>query len=193
MSENKLSVKNRIIQSAWELFRKKGYEETTVEDIIINSDTSKGSFYYHFSGKDSLLDTLADMLDKKYYELEEKMDPKMNSFDKLLFLNYEMHRYMEDKISLDLLASLYSSQLSSKGEKKLLDRNRKYYRLISSIIEEGQSRNQIVRDKTIHQITQYYAICERALVSDWCMNKGSYSLAAYSRETMPIMMTYYKI
>ena len=69
------SVKSRIIAAAWELFRDKGFAGTTVDDIIEKSGTSKGSFYYYFSAKDELLNTLADMLDDCYGELEKKLDP----------------------------------------------------------------------------------------------------------------------
>ena len=54
----KQNVKRRIVEAAWKLFYEKGYDNTTVEDIIKLSDTSKGSFYYYFVSKDSLLDKI---------------------------------------------------------------------------------------------------------------------------------------
>ena len=105
------SVKGRIVEAAWQLFYEKGYNGTTVDDIIDLSGTSKGSFYYYFNTKDELLNTLSMILDDHYDELEKKMDPQMNSYEKLLYLNYEAHTMMEEKISIDLLASLYSTQL----------------------------------------------------------------------------------
>ena len=47
MEEKKKRVKDRIVSAAWELFYEKGYDVTTVDDIIRLSDTSKGSFYYY--------------------------------------------------------------------------------------------------------------------------------------------------
>lgn len=38
------SAKNRIVTAAWQLFHEKGYNGTTVDDIIALSGTSKGSF-----------------------------------------------------------------------------------------------------------------------------------------------------
>lgn len=192
MDEMRKSVKERIVAAAWELFYKKGYDDTTVDDIIKRSNTSKGSFYYYFDGKDALLNTLAAALDDLYKGLEKEMDPYMDSFDKLMFLNYRAHAFMEKSIKVDLVASLYSTQLISKGDRSLLDQNREYYKLISSIIEEGQTRGEINRQKSVSELVKYYSLCERALVSDWCMNKGSYSLAEYSKEYMPIMMNHFK-
>lgn len=188
MEEKKKSVKDRIVSAAWELFYEKGYDTTTVDDIIRLSDTSKGSFYYYFDGKDSLLNTLSTVLDDLYLTLKEEMDPYMDSFEKLMFLNYRSHLFMEQKIKVDLLASLYSTQLISKGERSLLDQNREYYKLVAAVMEEGQKRGEINRRKSVSELLKYYSLCERALVSDWCLNKGSYSLAEYSKEYMPIMM-----
>ena len=44
----------------------------------------------------------------------------MDSFDKLIYLNQELFSMIENSISLDLLARLYSSQLITRGEKHLL-------------------------------------------------------------------------
>ena len=186
--DKKRDVKSRIVSAAWQLFYEKGYNGTTVDDIIALSETSKGSFYYYFSSKDELLNTLSVILDDYYEELEEKMNQDMDNFDKLLYINYEMHCMMEEKVDIELLASLYASQLVATGGGSLLNQNRKYYKLVTKIIEDGQKLGQITKNMTVSAITKYYAMCERALVSDWCMSKGGYSLGEYSKECMPMMM-----
>lgn len=190
--EQKKSAKSRIVTAAWQLFYEKGYNGTTVDDIIELSNTSKGSFYYYFSTKDELLNTLSVILDEFYDELDAKMNPDTNSFVKLLHMNYEAHKMMEEKISIDLIASLYSTQLVAQGQRHLLDQNRKYYKLVNRIIEEGQKRKQIRDDMSVTDISRYYSMCERALVSDWCLNRGEYSLAEYSKECMPMMLEHFK-
>ena len=91
MEEKKKRVKDRIVSAAWELFYEKGYDATTVDDIIRLSDTSKGSFYYYFDGKDALLNTLSTVLDDLYLSLKEEMDPYMDSFEKLMADVYEFY------------------------------------------------------------------------------------------------------
>jgi Transcriptional regulator len=184
----KVGTKEKIVRAAWKLFREKGYENTTVEDIIIAAKTSKGSFYYYFERKDSLLDTLSTLLDQEYERLQKEIDPDLNSYDKLIRLNYEMHTFIEEEFDADLLASLYSTQLLSKGNSRLLDQNRVYYRFITDIIEDGQKRGEITKSKSVREITKFYSLCERALISDWCLSRGSYSLAQFSKEYMPLMM-----
>ena len=102
------TTKSKIVDAAWSLFREKGYDETTIEDIISLSGTSKGTFYHYFNGKDALLGSLSDIFDSYYEELVERLDPEMNSVDKLIFLSCEAHKMIGERIQPDLLASLYS-------------------------------------------------------------------------------------
>ena len=84
------NTRGRIIDAAWKLFYRQGYDDTTVEEIIEESGTSRGSFYHYFQGKDGLLSTLADVFDRKYEELSEDMAPDMDRFDQLMYLNCEL-------------------------------------------------------------------------------------------------------
>lgn len=122
--KNTRDTKGRIISAAWELFYEQGYEETTVDEIVELSRTSKGSFYHYFNSKDALLGTLAYMFDRKYEELEPNLADIDTNFDKLIYLNRELFGMIEDRISLELVGRLFSTQLVTRGEKHLLDRNR---------------------------------------------------------------------
>ena len=125
--KNARNTRGKIVSAAWELFYEQGYEDTTVEEIIELSHTSKGSFYHYFDGKDALLSTLSTLFDEKYEALMEEIDPQMSAMDKLLFLNEELFGMIENSISMELLARLLSTQLVTNGEKHLLNHNRTYY------------------------------------------------------------------
>ena len=60
------NTKSSIVSAAWELFYRQGYDNTTIDDIVEASNTSKGSFYHYFSGKEGLLNTLSILFDDKY-------------------------------------------------------------------------------------------------------------------------------
>ena len=187
--KNVRSTKNRIVTAAWKLFYELGYENTTIDDIIAESQTSKGSFYHYFEGKDALLGSLALLFDEKYEELSQKIDlEKDNCFDLLLYLNVELLDMIEHQIDLDLLTLLYSTQLTTKGEKNLLDHDRVYYRLLRKIILSGQTKGEITNSMPATEIVRLYAMCERALIYDWCLYKGAYSLTDYAKRTMPLFL-----
>lgn len=179
------NTRGRIVSAAWQLFYEQGYEDTTVEEIIELSQTSKGSFYHYFDGKDALLSTLSDLFDKKYETLWETMDPGMDAMEQLLFLNGELFGMIENSVSMELLARLLSTQLVTNGEKHLLDRKRTYYRLLRHIISRGQESGQLSGRHTVSEMVKLYALCERALMYDWCLCGGEYSLREYAARVLP--------
>ena len=187
--KNAQNTRARIVEAAWQLFYEQGYEDTTVEEIIETSRTSKGSFYHYFGGKDALLSTLSDLFDQKYLDLQEKMDPDMPAMDKLLYLNEELFRMIENSVSLDLLARLLSTQLVTNGQRHLLDHKRVYYRLLRRIIAEGQERGQLSRVRSVNDMVKIYALCERALLYDWCLCGGEYPLREYAARQMPVFLS----
>lgn len=183
--KNTRNTRGRIVSAAWKLFYEQGYEATTVEEIIEDSHTSKGSFYHYFDGKDALLSTLSYLFDEKYEELTDVMDPEMSAMDKLLFLNRELFWMIENRVSMSLLARLLSTQLVTSGEKHLLNHNRTYYRLLRCIITEGQEAGELTRSLSVNEMVKLYALCERALMYDWCLCAGEYSLRDYAARVLP--------
>lgn len=182
------NTREKIIDAAWQLFYDKGYEQTTVEDIIRASGTSKGSFYHYFESKDSLMGSLSYLFDRRYDELEEHLPAEGNRMDMLLYLNHELFEMIENTIDLELLTRLYATQLMNTSGKELLDRSRSYYRLLRRITAEGQARGEITCDKSIAEIVNLYAMAERALLYDWCLRGGAHSLVKYADEVMPMFL-----
>lgn len=189
MAKKNNNTKGKIVKAAWKLFYEQGYDDTTVDEIISESKTSKGSFYHYFDGKDSLLSSLSYIFDEKYEELRDTLDDSMNSYDKLLYMNQVLFGMIDNQINIDLLARLYSTQLITKGEKHMLDYNREYYKLLRKVISEGQERGEITTDKSVNDIVKLYAMCERGLMYDWCIRNGEYSLQKYSAEVMPMILS----
>lgn len=186
------NTKGAIISAAWKLFYEQGYENTTVEDIVYESETSKGSFYHYFDGKDALLGTLAYVFDEKYEQLMQTMPSDMDAVDALIYLNRELFGMIEDSVSIELLARLLSTQLLARGEKHLLDRSRYYFRLLRRIISDGQKNAQLRDDMTGNEILKAYAMWERALLYDWCLCGGEYSLSAYTERMTPGFLEIYR-
>lgn len=186
--KNSRNTKARIVNAAWKLFYEQGYEDTTVEDIIFESETSKGSFYHYFDGKDALLSSLSVLFDEQYEELMERPDLPENSVDLLQYLNRALFETIENRVSIDLLSRLFSSQLVTRGQRHLLDRTRTYYKLLRRVISEGQEKGEIRREFTVEEISRAYAMFERGLMYDWCLSGGEYSLPDYAGKMMPLFL-----
>ena len=183
------NTKMKIVNAAWELFYKNGYDSTTVEDVVDESGTSRGSFYHYFNSKEELLSTLSSLFDSKYEELQEALPEEMSGFEKLMYLNKELFIMIENRIPIDLLAKLYSSQLTLKGDRTLLDHNRIYYKLLRRIVIESQEKGEFRSDVSVNEIVKAYALCERAIISDWCLCNGEYPLSRYSETLLPVLFS----
>lgn len=186
--KNSRNTKSKIVSAAWKLFYDNGYENTTIEDIIFESGTSKSSFYHYFESKDALLGSLAYLFDEKYEELEADICFDDDCIDILLFLNRKLFEMIENTVDLELMKRLYSTQLVTKNEKQLLDHNRVYYRLLRRIVIAGQEKNRITESMSVNEIVKYYAFCERAVIYDWCLCNGDYSLSDSASKLMPFFM-----
>ena len=182
-------TKSKIVSAAWQLFYEQGYDNTTVDEIIAASGTSKGSFYHYFDGKDALLGSLAYLFDEAYEDLAASLDSDMPCIDALCYLNRELFGMIENRIDIDLLTRLYSTQLTTRGEKHLLDQNRVYYKLLRRLVLQGQARGEITAEKSVNDIVRLYAMAERALLYDWCLCAGNYSLQAYAAEVLPMFLS----
>lgn len=182
------NTKGRIVSAAWKLFYEQGYDNTTVEDIIFESGTSKGSFYHYFEGKDALLGSLAMIFDEKYEELRPTLDFSHNAVELLIFINHELFMMIDNSVSIELLARLFSTQLTTRGEKHLLDRSRTYFKLLQQIVRQGLERGELRQDMTVNEIVNAYAMFERALMYDWCLSGGEYALAQHGARLLPLFL-----
>lgn len=95
--------KQEILAAALELFFEKGYEETTVNDIIERVGVSKGAFYYYFKAKNEVLDAVIEGQAGPLFERFSALvnDASLGAVDKL-------HRVIDESMKFK---SLHMEQL----------------------------------------------------------------------------------
>lgn len=68
-------TKSRILDAALNIFAHKGYYDTKLDEIVDESNTSKGAIYFHFPNKErlflALVDQFADLLERRVIEAIE--------------------------------------------------------------------------------------------------------------------------
>ena len=55
-------TKRALLQIAYGLFISRGYENTSVDDIIEAAGIAKGTYYYHFESKEQTLEEVIGMM-----------------------------------------------------------------------------------------------------------------------------------
>ena len=75
------TTKARILDAALTIFSRKGYHDTRLDEIVTESQTSKGSIYFHFPNKErlflALVDQFADLLERRVKDALEPLPPGM--------------------------------------------------------------------------------------------------------------------
>lgn len=91
-AKNHRAKKIELVEIAEKLFLEKGYEETSVDDILNASGLSKGGFYHYFKSKEEVLaESISNFAENLLHELEPVIeDKRLNALEKL-------KRFMEKK------------------------------------------------------------------------------------------------
>jgi len=78
-------TEQRILDTATKLFLEKGWEETTVQNIIDElGDLTRGAFYHHYKSKDEIIDAVTTRMFNKDDMFETvKKEKDLNGFEKL--------------------------------------------------------------------------------------------------------------
>lgn len=180
------SDRSKIVKAAWELFREKGYTETSILDVIARAKVSEEVFYQYFSQKDELEHTLGDLFDEKYAQLMVSMNQRFSSYEKLVYLNKELFTLIETQVPFDLINHIYVGTPEERQE--LLNKKRFYYQLIPQIIEDGQQKGEFSMEEPAETLAETYASLERGLIYDWCVKGGKESLCAKGQKILPIYL-----
>jgi len=98
----------RVINAALKLFKEKGFDKTSMQDIVEASDMSKGAIFYHFKSKEEVFEAAMNrafvIAKERFYAFlgELKDDTAKEKMKKLIIANLadeEMHSAIYDMIN----------------------------------------------------------------------------------------------
>ena len=134
-----------IIDTAERLFYQKGYEETSVQDVLDELHLSKGGFYHHFESKLSLLEAICEKRTISAFEESERIlsESNLNAVEKLNLLfgtSSIFHQDSMDFIALMLRVAYKEGQVMLREQMKLTSM-RLIKPLVDEVIQEGVREN----------------------------------------------------
>lgn len=106
-------TEQRILDTATKLFLEKGWEETTIQDIINElGDLTRGAFYHHYKSKDEIIDAVTTrMFNKEDMFKAVKADKNLNGFEKLKKILHSSVINQEQLQFAKSLPSVFSSHI----------------------------------------------------------------------------------
>lgn len=130
--EKDLSRREQIIRSAAQLFETKGFDGTTIEDIVQTAGIAKGTFYIYFPNKEELLiQVIHRLIEETLESIEEKLEGERDFFKRLLIKGSEFTRFYLEKT--DLLNVMIGQTV---GKPHLASHLQDIYRTLAALVVE---------------------------------------------------------
>jgi len=176
LSKRKLQAREtrkRILESALSLFREKGFDQVSIDEITSAAGVSKGSFYTYFQTKSDIIIEEFRLIDDYYQKKESAIMRSPDAASRLIaFTKYQLD-YIHKNLGFRTLSILYINQMSAFYDQKILaNRERTLVRLVSKIIADGQASGHLRQGDPI-ELAEWMNRCMRGFFLDWAISKGS--------------------
>lgn len=138
-------TRERILDAALNIFANKGYYNTRLDEIVDESDTSKGAIYFHFPNKErlflALVDQFADLLERRVTEAIEREPAGMSRVRAALETCLDTFGKYRRPAKILLVQAV---GLGATFENKRLEVNDRFARLIETYLQEAIAVGDIV-------------------------------------------------
>ncbi len=135
----KQTVKERILDTALDLFQQKGYHGVSVDEIVDVAKTSKGGFYHNFKSKDALLYEIHDIfISHVLAETKIACKTHSNPIDQLCAMLYAFTNVFDVYNRHITVFYDESAYLQPDYKANIKQKRTEYRRLIEGVIEEGK-------------------------------------------------------
>ena len=171
-AEKKDRLRRQLLANAIQLFRERGFEEVTIDDIIRPLEVSQATFFNYFPSKDALLQQAAEDAVVQYREmLETEIRRDSPTAEK-------MHRLLEDmgrglRADKRFYRTLFTRSVLHLGNVKahgvLSD-------LSAAVMRQGQERGDIRLEYDPHELAHIFIGVYYAIIMRWLHGDGSQSL-----------------
>lgn len=132
--------RNEILDTAERLFHTKGYEKSTVNDILKEIAIAKGTFYHYFKSKEEVLDAIVsrytDIVISRANEILKNDD--ISSGEKLLHTFMAMQ--ITNQVGSEMLEEMHKTENALLHQKTLNQMVTVMAPILAKIVEEGVER-----------------------------------------------------
>ena len=134
-----------ILDVAVRVFRERGYNGSSLEDVARAAGITKASIYYHVKSKEQLLELgVKRAFDALFEVLDQTEATTGRGVDRLKFI---VQRTIEITVErLDEVALLLSVRGNTRAERRIVDRRREFDHRVSEIMSTAQAERSVRAD-----------------------------------------------
>lgn len=128
-------TKLELLKIAYNMFLAKGYENTSIDAIIKEAKIAKGTYYYHFDGKEKMLEEVIQMmLDDYTYRADEILKSNLTLAEKAIGIITAFKPNADELPIVDTLNHQDNLIMHNKINRQLTER---IVPMLSEIVAEG--------------------------------------------------------
>ncbi len=145
MEQKNLETKETILQVASNIFKKFGFQKTTVDEIAHAARKAKGSIYYYFKNKEEIFQTVVE---KEYQHLKNELFKVVNKTENS---EYKLKNYFLTRIKITYDSQNFNEILNNDYFKyfnftqnlsEKFENQEKIF--VKSILSEGVKNNELI-------------------------------------------------
>ena len=130
--------KQELLKIAYDMFLSRGYENTSVDEIIARAQIAKGTYYYYFPSKEKMLEDVIEMMIESEAETAGRIaEADMPVPQKIVAIITSVKPAEAEKPIKDALMQPENVLMHDKIRKKLIET---VVPLLSKVTEEGVSK-----------------------------------------------------
>jgi AcrR family transcriptional regulator len=182
----------KVIQAALEIFVRKGYHGTSVEEITRRVGLSKGALYAHFSGKGELLLRIIDEFKLRFIggmsdAVQECQGDALDKIHLVISFNSEFVLANQD---LCVFLTFLTTELNADVdfEPALKGTYREYLKIISEIIRQGIRQGLFKKSLDPDVAALTFMALHDGVLHQWVLNKNHLDAALYVRTFREIFL-----
>lgn len=173
-----LETKKSLYESAIKLFAEKGFNNVTIDQIVAEAGTSKGSFYTYFKSKNHVFLEQFRQFDEHYAAIYKSLTKYKTAREKLLNFIKGIYMFEAETGGVDTAKILYTNGFVYTQEEAAImtDTSRPLYKIVEEIIHEGKEKGEFRNEFSEEQLTIMAIRCISGTYFDWCLYDGSFDI-----------------
>lgn len=172
----KKETRQKIINVALDLFQRQGFNNTTMEQIAIDTDIARKTLYNHFPVKEAIVDEYVRSLSKGLAKATlETLQHLPDTRSRLLAALDKAYEWVEMNPEITGICLGYRLKNMCQGSRDSIGETGTQS-IVAEIIRQGQQTGEITRDFSVKLLVTQIEILRGSVVLDWLNDSSRFEL-----------------
>ena len=182
-TKKRVNKRDRILQTASEVFARYGYDKTTLDDIGKKCGLNKASLYYYFSNKEDIYVQVI-MAETTVFinELQAQTASLMSTADKIRHYLIERVKRYEKVLNMTQLSFEALQKVEPLFQELYVTVREKEVDFLESLLQTGMEKGEIVDEHTARELAESFFLISDAIKHDRQTQSNLYQVDANKKK-----------